>query len=113
MRWPHESAIARRDAHLARTRRLSAWIGGGAAAASVGLAAALGSALPGHTATAASRSAPVSASGSGAGQATSAGHGSGSASGRGSRRPSHHKIAAPGHAPAPSSAPPVVSSGGS
>jgi hypothetical protein len=42
MRWPHESAITRRDEHLVRTRRMSVWIAGGATAASVGLAAALG-----------------------------------------------------------------------
>jgi len=42
MRWPHESAIARRDEYLATTRRLSIWIAAGAAAASLGLAGALG-----------------------------------------------------------------------
>ena len=28
MRWPHESAITRRDGQLARTRRLSLWVAG-------------------------------------------------------------------------------------
>src|SRR5450432_1173693 len=51
MRRPLESAITRRDDHLARTRRLSLWIAGGAAAASVSLATAFGFALPGHAVT--------------------------------------------------------------
>jgi len=120
MRWPQESAIIRRDDQLARTRRLSIWIAGGAAAASVGLAAALGSALPGHSVTSAGQSssgttgttAGSGTGGTGTGQGS--GQGSGSASGPGRTPRAHHRrISAPRHAPAPASAPPVVSSGGS
>ena len=47
MRWPHD-AFTRRDELLVRTRRLTLWIAGCATMASIGLAAALGFALPGH-----------------------------------------------------------------
>jgi len=107
MRWPQESAIIRRDEHLARTRRLSTWIAGGATAASLGLAAALGFALPGHAVTAGTKSA--SQSGAGSGQGSGSGH-----SGRGTRSGQHRRaLAPPTQPPASSSAPPVVSSGGS
>jgi hypothetical protein len=104
MRWSYESAITRRDEHLARTRRVSMWLAGGATAASLGLAAALGFALPGHTATSAARS--TAQSGSGSGQRSGRATGSGSAHNRGALTP-------PRQSPASSSAPPVVSSGGS
>lgn len=110
MRWPHESAITRRDDHLARTRRLSIWIAGGATAASFGLATALGYALPGHAVTTGSSSGQTSA-GSGQG-ASGQGSGSGS-SGQGSTGQGSSSVAPPAQAPAPSYAPPVVSSGGS
>jgi hypothetical protein len=100
MRWPQESAIARRDGHLARTRRLSLWIAAGAAAASVGLATAFGFALPGHAVTS-----PAQGHGGHASQGR-AGGGSGHA---GHRR----RLAPPQQPPAGSVAPPVVSSGGS
>ena len=103
MRWPQESAITRRDEHLAITRRLSVWVAGGATAASLGLAVALGFALPGHTATSTAPAAGRSGSGSRQGGPSA---GSGSA---------HHRrgLTPPRHAPANAVAPPVVSSGGS
>lgn len=103
MRWPHESAITRRDEHLARTRRLSIWIAGSATAASFGLAAALGFALPGHTS--GSGAQPAGQASTQSGQGTQAGHRSGSAH--------HRRLAPPQQAPTNSGAPPVVSSGGS
>jgi len=75
MRWPHQSAITRRDEHLARTRRLSTWIAGGATAASFGLAAALGFALPGHAVTAGAK--PAGQPGAGSGQNSGSGHSAG------------------------------------
>jgi hypothetical protein len=104
MRWPQESAITRRDEHLAITRRLSMWVAGGAAAASLGLAVALGFALPGHTATSTARAASQSPTGSRQGSGPSTGSGS-----------AHHRhgLRPPRQAPANSVAPPVVSSGGS
>jgi len=106
MRWPHESAIARRDEYLATTRRLSIWIAGGAAAASLGLAGALGFALPGHTTT--STAQPASRSGTGSGRSTA-----GQPTGQRTRPGSAHRLAPPKQAPVSSSAPPAVSSGGS
>jgi hypothetical protein len=102
MRWPHDSAISQRDEQLARTRRLSLWIASGATATSLGLAAALGFALPGH------------AAGSGAGTSSHAGAGQGGSEsqGQGSAK-QHRKLAPPHHAPANSGGSPVVSSGGS
>ncbi len=114
MRWPHQSAITRRDEHLARTRRLSTWIAGGATAASFGLAAALGFALPGHAVTAGAK--PAGQPGAGSGQNSGSGHSAGQRT-RPDRRPTpahhHPSLAPPRQAPVSSSAPPVVSSGGS
>jgi hypothetical protein len=103
MRRPLESAITRRDDHLARTRRLSLWIAGGAAAASVSLATAFGFALPGHAVTSGGQ-APARHAGHSTGQ-TRPGH----------RRSggSNHQLAPPQQPPSGSAAPPVVSSGGS
>jgi hypothetical protein len=99
MRWPQESAIARRDDHLARTRRLSLWIAAGAATASVGLATAFGFALPGHAVTS---------------PAQGHGHASQGRAGGGSGQAGHRRrLAPPQQPPAGSVAPPVVSSGGS
>jgi hypothetical protein len=111
MRWPHESAIARRDDQLAAIRRLSIWIAGGATAASLGLAAALGFALPGHTATAPTARQPGQSGGGsrhGGEPGRAAGHGTGSgAAGQGTG------LASPPQGPVNSGAPPAVSSGGS
>jgi len=114
MRWPHESAITRRNEHLARTRRLSIWIASGATAASFGLAAALGFALPGHAVTAGAQ--PSGHSGAGSGQNGGSGHSAGQGTGTGQQpTAAHHhaSLAPPSQAPVSSSAPPVVSSGGS
>ena len=97
MRWPHDSAIARRDEQLVRTRRLTVWIAGGATAASVALAGALGFALPGHAASSGSQASQKQTSGSG---------------GNPSQR-QHRKLSPPSHRPRNTPAPPVVSSGGS
>ena len=109
MRWPHDSAILRRDEHLARTRRLTLWAAGGATAASFGLAAALGFALPGHTSSASAQ--PAGQTGTRPGSAG----GSGQHSGTGTSHRTHHhrRLAPPQQPPANTGAPPVVSSGGS
>ncbi len=109
MRWPHDSAITRRDEHLARTRRLSVWIAGSATAASFGLAAALGFALPGHTASASAQQA--GRTGTQSGSAGGSGQGGGG-TGQGTAR-HHRRLAPPQQPPANTGAPPVVSSGGS
>lgn len=106
MRWPHDNAVARRDVQLARTRRLTAWVAGGAATASFALAAALGFSLPGHAA-----SSQNPASHAGAGRSTGSGGTSGA--GGGSSQRQHRKLSPPRNKPRNSGAPPVVSSGGS
>jgi hypothetical protein len=114
MRWPHDSAITRRDAQLVRTRRLTLWVAGGATAASACLAAALGFALPGHTSTASAQ--PAGRAGTRSGSAGPSGQRtrSGAHTGTGGRgAPGHRKLAPPRRPPAKTSASPVVSSGGS
>jgi hypothetical protein len=105
MRWPEDSAITRRDEQLARTRRLTTWIASGAAISSLGLAAALGFALPGHAANASAGT----SSHTGSGRSGTAGSGS---QGQGSAH-RHRRLAPPHQAPANSGGAPVVSSGGS
>lgn len=92
MRRAQDSAITRRDDHLARTRRISIWIIGWASAASLALATAFGFALPGHALL--------------SGQ-------TGNSSGGGSSGGSGGQIAPPQQPPGGTVAPPVVSSGGS
>ena len=58
MRWP-ETAIARRDDLLARTRRLTLLVAGTASAASIGLATVLGLSIPGKAATTTGTQAPT------------------------------------------------------
>jgi hypothetical protein len=53
MPQPADHAARRRDDRLARARRLTLWVAGGAAAASLGLGTAFAQALPGHRAAAA------------------------------------------------------------
>lgn len=100
MRWPQDSAVMRRDDHLARTRRITAWIIGAAAVASLALATAFGFALPGHALTV------PSLPGTGQNGGTSGGGSGSGGSGGGSVSP-------PQQPPAGTVAPPVVSSGGS
>ena len=105
-------ASARRDDRLARIRKLTLWVGGVAAAASLGLGTAFAHALPGHAATAAKTTpakATPSAGSPGGGQSVAP---SVSAS---PQHSSHHRsgLAKPHQQPAPTQAPPVVSSGGS
>src|SRR5215469_2874988 len=112
------AASARRDDRLARIRKLTLWVGGAAAAASLGLGTAFAHALPGHAATTPTTSPRKPAGGihsSGtAGQAATGPAASPSAS----TSPRHHSrhgsaLAQPQQQPAPTQAPPVVSSGGS
>jgi hypothetical protein len=121
MRERDHNAAARRDQRLAQIRKLSMWITGSAAAASLGFGTAFAHALPGHNSgTAPRHAAHHAAAGSGpTGGARTTGGSSRSASGAGHKsrqsRSGGQKLAAPAQQPAPahSSAPPVVSSGGS
>jgi hypothetical protein len=129
-------ASRRRDERLGRIRKLSLWITGGAAAASLGMGTAFAHAIPGHTMTAGG-STPATGT-SGPAPATSSPAASGSTSGtsattarQGSSRSAgghhRHRLTPPASAPAtpkathtaaPKPAPaappaPVVTSGGS
>jgi hypothetical protein len=136
MREYVSSASRRRDERLGRIRKLSLWITGGAAAASLGMGTAFAHAIPGH-ATTTGGSAPAtgtsgraaSTGGTATGGSTAGNTGAaaqqGSAGKTGNARKTvthhRHKLAAPASAPAaaPSTpapaapAAPVVSSGGS
>jgi hypothetical protein len=96
---PHQGAIDRRDLHLARTRKLSVAIAGGAAGATIVLATAFGYALPGHAVT--------------SGAKAPAGQGGNGSSRTGSGHAGRRQLTPPAQPPASSPAPPVVSSGGS
>lgn len=124
MREHVNGASRRRDERLARIRKLSLWITGGAAAASLGMGTAFAHAIPGHSVSARGSSTATgsSASGGSSGTGSSAANGStsggaGPSSQPGTGRHHHHRLAPPASAPAPapSAAPaaPVVSSGGS
>jgi hypothetical protein len=118
MREHMHHASMRRDQGLARIRKISLWITGGAAVTSVGLGTAFAHALPGHTSTATSSttrggaiagSSPRTAGGTARSGASSAGS-------AGTRHNQHAlaKPAQPPQQPASNPAPPpVVSSGGS
>lgn len=117
MRRPLDSAVIRRDDRLDRTRRLSTWIAGGATAASIGLAGVLGTAIPGRAMSSGNHPTAGQAGGSrGQGSGGGRGQGSGQAQPTGSHARAHghqHRLSAPSTTPSPSTAPPVVSSGGS
>ena len=111
MRRPLSSAVIRRDHRLSRTRKLSAWIAGGATAASVGLASLLGASIPGHAAATGKTAAGAGASGhQGSGQPASS-HGRAHAHRNRLSAPSSPPSSAPSSPP--TTPPPVVSSGGS
>lgn len=97
MRRPRSTAALRRDDRLNRTRKLSAWIAGGATAASVGLAGLLGVAIPGHAVTTTKALRPSGQTGASRGDA----HGH------------RQRLSPPSSPPSASTSPPAVSSGGS
>jgi hypothetical protein len=104
MPLPAEDAARRRDLTLARTRRLSLWVAGSAAAAAIGLGMAFADALPGHHA-------PVASAQPGAGQpAATQSRGTPPAS---PRPASSGHLAQPSRPPATTPAQPQAVSGGS
>jgi hypothetical protein len=107
MREHQHHASRRRDEGLARIRKISLWITGGAAFASLGLGTAFAQELPGHTSAGTrpdDRSTVRSTSGQ-PGSGTARGHRHQNALGPPTQAPQQ-----PASIPAP---PPVVSSGGS
>jgi hypothetical protein len=114
MREHVHTASRRRDQRLAQIRKITLWIGGSAAAASLGLGAAFAHAVPGHAASStASSTTQPGATPSASADSGSASAGSASA---GSASPSASKqtqLAQPRQQPTQTSAPHTVTSGGS
>jgi hypothetical protein len=122
MPHPAHSAAARRDGKLLRIRRLTLWITGGAAAASLALGTAFAHALPGHTYRTGSAGSTSSTGQAGPPRGSAVPpaarhHAAGSrASHHASAHSRHDKLAPPARAPKPPSTAtpaPVTSSGGS
>jgi hypothetical protein len=124
MPLPADHAARRRDDRLALARRLTLWVAGGAAAASLGLGTAFAHALPGHRASAAGAhpggSQPVTpeptrqpTSGQTAGQPTSAPATGGQASTGQPASPPASPLRQPAQPPATTPAPAQTTSGGS
>ena len=108
-------ASRRRDERLARVRKLTRWITGGAAAASLGMGTAFAHELPGHSASTPTSSRSMSTGAAQAGTNASGSGAAGTSAGSGSRRGHHHRhrLAPPAQRPVSTPAAPVVSSGGS
>lgn len=105
MRQHVHIASRRRDDRLAMVRKLTLWITGGAAAASLGLGTAFAVAVPGHAAGTTGTSGTSSSS-------TAPQHsGASTTSPQHSSQPS--QLSQPQQQPAQTTAPPVVTSGGS
>ncbi len=108
-------ASRRRDERLALIRKLTVWITGGAAAASLALGVAFAAAIPGHASAGTSGASATTSGSTGSDQAESGSAGTGSASsGSGnSGSGSSGQLAPPAQQPTQTTAPPVVTSGGS
>jgi len=112
MRQHLHIASRRRDERLAMVRKLTLWITGGAAAASLGLGTAFATATPGHAAgTTGTSSTPSSST---APRQSGTGSTSPAAKPAGTQRSSRSsQLSQPQQQPAQTTAPPVVTSGGS
>lgn len=109
-------ASRRRDERLARIRKLTLWITGGAAAASLGMGTAFAHAIPGHAGSGSTSSNRASTGAPPASTNTSGGTSSaGTSAGSGKQHGHHHghRLTPPAQQPVSTPAPPVVSSGGS
>jgi len=108
MRQHVHSASRRRDERLVMVRKLTLWITGGAAAASLGLGTAFATANPGHaagTTGTTSTSAPDSPANSGTGSTRTAAPKSAGTQ--------QSQLSQPQQQPAHTTSPPLVTSGGS
>lgn len=115
--------VARRDDRLAYLRRLSLWIAGGAAAATLALGTAFAHALPGHARPAGPVRPAAGQGATGQGAAGQGAAGQGADHGQvhrrrpdappGARRHGEHRLRRPQARPASTPAAPVVVSGGS
>lgn len=105
MRQHVHIASRRRDERLAMVRKLTLWITGGAAAASLGIGTAFASSVPGHAAGTTSTSSSSTAQHSGAASTSPA-----------TQKPAGtqpSQLSQPQQQPSRTTAPPVVTSGGS
>jgi hypothetical protein len=105
-------ASRRRDERLALIRKLTLWITGGAAATSLGLGAAFAHAVPGRAASTAGTSGSGSATSSAPAQPGSGASTSPASDSAGNSSP-QTQFVQPQQQPTHSTAPPVVTSGGS
>lgn len=109
MRQHVHIASRRRDERLAMVRKLTLWISGGAAAASLGLGTAFASSVPGHAAGTTSTPGSSTAQHSGATTTSPAAH-----KPAGTQHSSQSsQLSQPQQQPSQTTAPPVVTSGGS
>jgi hypothetical protein len=111
MRKHVHSASRRRDDRLAMVRKLTLWITGGAAAASLGLGTAFASAVPGHAGTNGTSATPGSSTAPQHPGATTTSPAAKRAGPQHSSQPS--QLSQPPQRPAQTTGPPVVTSGGS
>jgi hypothetical protein len=105
MREHAHIAARRRDERLAHIRKLTLWVTGGAAAASLGLGVAFASAVPGHAA-----SSPGT---TGSATPASSARSSPASGGTSGAQSSQSQLTQPQQQPAHTTAPAVVTSGGS
>jgi hypothetical protein len=114
MRWP-ETAIARRDDLLARTRRLTLLVAGSACAASIGLATVLGLSIPGKAATTGTQAPTVPNPSNSPAPGHPGRHSQGGRHGQHGTRSGHghRRLAPPKQPPSTSTSPPATKSGGS
>jgi len=115
MRQHVHIASRRRDERLAMVRKLTLWITGGAAAASLGLGTAFASAVPGHASPATGPTTTSTPAGSTAPSTSGSGGSSPAAQRPASTQHSQPQtqLSQPAQQPTHTTAPPVVSSGGS
>jgi type IV secretory pathway TrbL component len=110
MRQHVHIASRRRDDRLAMVRKLTLWITGGAAAASLGLGTAFATAVPGHAGTTGTSGTSSSTAPQHSGASTT----SPAAKPAGSQHSSQSsQLSQPQQQPSQTTAPPVVTSGGS
>src|SRR5215475_7336629 len=98
MRQHVHLASRRRDQRLAMTRKLTLWITGGAAAASLGMGTALAHAVPGHASSSTGTTGKPAPASSTAPPKPATSH----------PQPQHTRLSQPPQQPAHTSAPPVV-----
>jgi hypothetical protein len=108
-------ASRRRDERLAMIRKLTLWISGGAAAASLALGVAFANAVPGHAVSTPTTtgSGASSTSGTSPGGSAKSTNSAGASSGSSQPGQNQSRLSQPRQQPAHTTGPPAVTSGGS